>query len=55
MNDQRTIWNSYCKNCGHESHCGTDLYKEFKEVIDNKPGIIKVCSGCSCDDCNKTN
>ena len=37
-----------CKNCGHESHCDSKLYKDFGE---NKE--VLVCHHCRCDICEK--
>ena len=39
---------SGCKNCGHESHCNTKLYKDFGE--DKQ---VLVCHHCRCDVCEK--
>lgn len=39
---------SGCKNCGHESHCDTKLYKDFGE--DKQ---VLVCHHCRCDVCEK--
>ena len=39
-----------CQNCGHESHCGTALYKDHKDG-DNQVINIKVCEQCRCQDC----
>jgi len=41
----------YCKICGHESHCGISLYKDYRDVWDNRRGQIKVCYMCSCEEC----
>jgi len=32
---------TYCNNCGHESHCGNNFWK------DN----IEVCKHCRCEKC----
>ena len=37
-----------CKNCGHESHCETKLYKDFEESKQ-----VLVCHHCRCDVCEK--
>lgn len=39
-----------CQNCGHESHCGTQLFKEHKDG-DNQIINIKVCEHCRCQAC----
>jgi len=39
---------SGCKNCGHESHCDTKLYKDFGE--DKQ---VLVCHHCRCDVCER--
>ncbi len=46
-----------CINCGHESHCGVPLRKEFRRYPYNKgpEGMIEVCKSCSCENCNKSN
>ena len=36
-----------CQNCGHYSHCGTPLKKEFCEG----EAMIIVCPSCRCDRC----
>ncbi len=44
---------SSCQNCGHESHCGTPLWKEIKvhdPALKENP-IIKVCQCCRCKHC----
>tara|TARA_B100000401_G_C52714680_1_gene675604 strand:- start:171 stop:326 length:156 start_codon:yes stop_codon:yes gene_type:complete len=44
---------SSCKNCGHESHCGTALRKNFathKEEYNE----IEVCKCCRCEKCDYT-
>ena len=41
-----------CKNCGHDSHCGTRLMKEFRRTYDHGPeGQIEVCKMCRCELC----
>ena len=37
----------YCKNCGHESHCGNSLHKR----VDNVHKEIEVCKNCRCERC----
>jgi len=32
---------TYCNNCGYESHCGNDFWKEN----------IEVCKHCRCEKC----
>ena len=39
---------SGCKNCGHERHCDTKLYKDFEESKQ-----VLVCHHCRCDICEK--
>ena len=34
----------YCKNCGHDCHCGGDCMKEYDQGTE-----IKCCGHCSCD------
>ena len=42
-----------CKNCGHESHCGVPLYKEFRREPYNHgiEGQTEVCRNCRCELC----
>ena len=44
---------SICKNCGHESHCGVPLYKDFRREPYNQgiEGQVKVCEHCRCVIC----
>jgi hypothetical protein len=43
-----------CKNCGHESHCGVTLTKEFRKERDKGPeGSIEVCKNCRCEKCSR--
>ena len=44
---------SYCQNCGKESHCGIPLHEEYRDVYDNRRGVIKVCDSCRCEKCTK--
>lgn len=39
-----------CEICGHESHCGARLVKEFKDG-DGMPITIEVCKLCTCEEC----
>ena len=43
----------YCKNCGHESHWGVPLYKDFRREPYNQgiEGQVKVCDHCRCVIC----
>ena len=47
---------SHCQNCGHESHCGVPLRKEFRRPPYNKgpEGQIEVCKNCRCENCEPT-
>ncbi len=38
-----------CKNCGHESHCGTTLKKD----LSGNGEEIQVCTSCRCEKCSK--
>lgn len=42
-----------CKNCGHDSHCGTVLErKEQHYILDGGQNYyIEVCRQCSCIQC----
>ena len=45
---------TYCKNCGHESHCGCTLRKKVDQhvlysYIQNQE--IEVCKSCRCEKC----
>ena len=48
-----------CKNCGYESHCGTNLRKRLlKETWDEQGPYsvehdVEVCKQCRCDLCKK--
>ena len=59
MTDKKEWGADCCKNCGHESHCGVPLYKDFRrEPYDHGvEGQIKVCEYCRCVFCEvkKTN
>ncbi len=41
-----------CQNCGHESHCGVPLWKEFRPPGKGIQGQIQVCKQCRCENCN---
>ena len=43
----------YCKNCGHESHCGTNKMKDFRghKGTGGIEGQIEVCKFCRCEKC----
>ena len=45
-----------CINCGHDSHCGAPLRKDFRRHPYNKgpEGQIEVCKSCSCENCDKS-
>jgi len=43
----------YCKNCGHESHCGIPLKKEMWDG-ERLPIEIEICKSCSCSECNNS-
>jgi len=51
MSDEWGI--TYCKNCGHESHCDVPLHKDFRrEPYDHGvEGQIEVCKKCRCEKC----
>jgi len=40
----------HCRNCGHESHCGVPMYKEFKDPL-STPNMLEVCKKCRCERC----
>ena len=44
---------TYCKNCGHESHCGHPLTKSYRrQPYEHGPeGEIEVCKYCRCQKC----
>ena len=47
----------YCKNCGHESHCGINKMSDFRGSRGNGAieGQIVVCKNCRiCDPCECT-
>ena len=39
-----------CKNCGHESHCGVPLHKDFRRdhYDHGVEGQVEVCKHCRC-------
>jgi len=41
----------YCRNCGHESHCGITLVKEFTTEGKDIKEEIEVCKYCRCGKC----
>ena len=53
---ERMIQMYKCINCGHDSHCGAPLRKDFRRHPYNKgpEGQIEVCKSCSCENCNKS-
>jgi hypothetical protein len=51
---QERVMMTTCKNCGHESHCGVTLTKEFRKERDKGPeGSIEVCKNCRCEKCSR--
>tara|TARA_Y100001963_G_scaffold158433_1_gene258054 strand:+ start:10296 stop:10490 length:195 start_codon:yes stop_codon:yes gene_type:complete len=40
-----------CRNCGHDSHCGVPLYKDFRPEGKGIQGQIEVCKHCRCPKC----
>jgi len=46
--------NTCCQNCGHESHCGVPLHKDFRRDYDHGvEGQIEVCKYCRCNKCSQ--
>ena len=45
---------TYCKNCSHESHCGTDFKQEARNGRGVFLGEIIVCKYCRCELCEDT-
>ena len=45
----------YCKNCGHESHCGNPLRKMIDKSQPHAVGLteIEVCKMCRCELCEE--
>ena len=45
-----------CKNCGHESHCGIKLMKDFRGLSGTGgiEGQIEVCKSCRCEKCSQS-
>ena len=43
---------TYCKNCGHESHCGVPLRKTLPGHSEIEQ--IEICKYCRCDTCIST-
>jgi hypothetical protein len=56
-NDKQTLplQQNNCMNCGHASHCGAPLWKDFRREPYNHgiEGQIKVCGHCRCGRCSK--
>ena len=52
LSPERVMMSS-CKNCGHDSHCGISLYKDFRREPYNHgtEGQIEVCRNCRCELC----
>ncbi len=46
---------TYCKNCGHESHCGNPLRKMIDKSQPHAVGLteIEVCKMCRCELCEE--
>ena len=42
---------AHCKNCGHESHCGASLRKDFYNGDTVYSADVEVCKHCICDAC----
>jgi hypothetical protein len=44
---------THCLNCGHESHCGAPLMKEFRGNKGNGGlmGMVEACKHCRCKLC----
>jgi len=44
----------YCKNCGHESHCGTNKMVEHRGYSADGAimGQIEACKSCRCSKCS---
>ena len=55
MTDKKEWGPEYCKNCGHESHCGVPLHKDFRRdhYDHGVEGQIEVCKQCRCKNCIK--
>ena len=46
---------TYCDNCGHESHCAGILHREEKEMLLGqivREWCIEVCKFCCCEECH---
>jgi hypothetical protein len=39
-----------CKNCGHSSHCGVPLYKDFENGTYAREKTL-ICKHCRCEGC----
>jgi hypothetical protein len=44
-----------CQNCGHDSHCGSRLMKDYRRepYSHGIEGGIEVCRKCRCNDCTE--
>ncbi len=56
MTDKKEWGIEYCKNCGHASHCGVPLYKDFRRdhYDHGVEGQVEVCKQCRCNNCSKS-
>ena len=46
---------TYCDNCGQESHCAGVLHREEKEMLLGqivREWCIEVCKICHCEECH---
>ena len=46
---------TYCDNCGHESHCAGILHRKEKEMLLGqivREWCIEVCKFCCCEECH---
>ena len=41
-----------CKNCGHQSHCGTPMFRQHEDY-DGHCYSVEICKHCRCDNCEK--
>jgi len=42
---------TYCNNCGHQSHCGTNFSVEDEDGFTGEAYMREICKHCRCEKC----
>jgi len=42
---------TYCNNCGHQSHCGTNFSVEDEDGFTGEAYKREICKHCRCEKC----